>query len=183
MNDEIKKDINQIIEDTISILKKKEYAELKEISNHTTHNASIYGDKDAISIAVIIYSLFKLATKDFYDSKMDDVLITEFSKAKDALEKNNIPGYRMIIKKIFSIMERKDASIKKYLKEIFIQAQTAKGSRMYEHGISLAMAADMLGVSHWDLMSYVGKTGIAEASPMGENYKQRIAVARKIFGG
>ena len=51
----IKKDILSIISKTIAILKikeEKDIIELKELSNHTIHNASIFQDEDSVSIAI-----------------------------------------------------------------------------------------------------------------------------------
>ena len=51
MNDIIREDIIKILERVIDILAVKEtkdIIELKELSNHTIHNASIFQDKDSI---------------------------------------------------------------------------------------------------------------------------------------
>lgn len=65
MNDQVKEDILAVIRKVITAFRTKNYFDLRDISNQTTHSASIYGDEDAISIAVVIYSLFKIVSRDF----------------------------------------------------------------------------------------------------------------------
>ena len=63
MNDNVKRDILRTLNRTVEILKEKDVTdltELKELSNTTVHNASIYQDEDSVSVAVLIYSLSKI---------------------------------------------------------------------------------------------------------------------------
>ena len=184
MNDQVKEDILAVIKKVITAFRTKNYFDLRDISNQTTHSASMYGDEDAVSIAVIIYSLFKIVSRDFYDHSLDEEILGSFLRAYDALEKGNIPAFRQTMQRVFKNLSQKDPSIRRYLKSIVYHAQTVKSSRLYEHGISLASAAEILGVSHWDLMSYVGKTGIPESTPgtSADEMKRRLRFARSLFG-
>ena len=60
-------------------------------------------------------------------------------------------------------------------------AQIKKGSRLYEHGLSMAKSAEILGIGQWELMSYVGKTRIIDEEAVTTGVKKRLDVARKIF--
>lgn len=184
MNDQVKEDILAVIKKVIIVFRTKNYFDLRDISNQTTHSASMYGDEDAISIAVVIYSIFKIVSRDFYDHGLDDGILAQFLRAQQSLEKNNLSLFRQTLQSIFKNLSRQDPTLRRHLKSIIYHAQTVKGSRLYEHGVSLATAAQILGVSHWDLMSYVGKTGIPEATrdTGAEDMKRRIRFARSLFG-
>ena len=57
MDDIVKKDALQILNRVIEIVKikdEKDALELKELSNHTIHNASVFQDDASLSIAVLI---------------------------------------------------------------------------------------------------------------------------------
>ena len=45
-------------------LEKKDYIEIRSLSNQVIHHSSIHQDPDIISIAVIIYALSKLIERD-----------------------------------------------------------------------------------------------------------------------
>ena len=68
--------------------------------------------------------------------------------------------------------------------KVINKAKINKGSRIYEHGISIGRTSDLMGISQWELMSYVGKTNIED---IGETQKvtsvrKRIAIAKQLFG-
>ena len=80
---------------------------------------------------------------------------------------------------IFQLVSGIDKKLRLYVEEVINQAKIKKSSKIYYHGISLARAASMLGVSQWELMNYIGKTSITEFSP--GNVKKRLEFTRKIF--
>ena len=62
MNEIVKRDILAVLNDLAGILKVKEEsdaAQIKELSNHVIHNASIFQEEDSVSIAILIYALSK----------------------------------------------------------------------------------------------------------------------------
>ncbi|HLC80681.1 MAG TPA: hypothetical protein VJG31_02825, partial [Candidatus Nanoarchaeia archaeon] len=63
MNQVIREDLLKELDEVIEILKVREgadIAKLEEVSNHTIHDASVFQDIDAIQIAVLVYSLYKI---------------------------------------------------------------------------------------------------------------------------
>jgi len=183
MNDTIKEDIIFILSAVIDILKVKEekdITELKELSNHTIHNASIFQDEDSVSIAILVYSLSKVIEREVDELNYGNILFF-LEKAKDCLLKNKIDDYRKIIKKAFTVISGMDSKLKMYIEEVINQAQIKKGSKLYEHGISLARAAEILGISQWELMFYIGKTRITDKTKDAVNVKERLKFARGLF--
>ena len=183
MNETIQRDIIAILSDAIDILKVKEekdITELKELSNHTIHNASIFQDEDSVSVAILAYSLSKIIERKGYELDCRNILFF-LNKAKECLSQNRIDDYRKIIKKTFSIISGVDSKLKLYIEEVINQAQIKKGSKIYEHGVSLARAAEILGVSQWELMFYIGKTKIIDKTKETIDVKDRLKFARRLF--
>ena len=57
MHDILKKDIVTVLTRLSEIIKIKndtDFLELKELSNHVIHNASVFQDEDSVSVAVLI---------------------------------------------------------------------------------------------------------------------------------
>jgi hypothetical protein len=183
MNEIIKKDILSTISQTIEILKVKEerdIIELKQLSNHTIHNASIFQDEDSVSIAILIYSLSKVIEREFGKIEFEPIL-NILNSSYEYLKKDNFYGYRKTIKRLFNLISRVDTRLKLYIEEVVRQAQIKKGSQLYRHGISLARAAEILGISQWELMDYVGHTKITDATEEAIDIKSRLNFARRLF--
>ncbi len=178
MNEEIRKDLLAVIRDGKRIIKAEDSYALKELSNHTIHNASIFQDQYSISIAVIFYSLSKLIERCSFDTKRAIKLLDE---AEATLKAGDVTRYKQCIKNIFSFISSVDSKLKLYIEQVINQAQIKKSSGMYAHGISLAQAANVLGISQWELMNYVGKTSIADVSPGKVDVKKRLMFARTLF--
>jgi hypothetical protein len=180
MEDTVRNDIISVLKEVINLIKEEKYDEIKELSNHTIHNASIFQDHDSVSIAVIIYSMSKMIER---AEKNPAETAGRFSNlirdAVSLLEKSRIDEYETAIKKIFDSISKEDERLGTFIQEIIEQAEIKKGSKLYDHGISIARSAEVLGISQWDLMSYVGKTTITEAAPV--DVKKRIEFARSLF--
>jgi hypothetical protein len=182
MNDTIKKDILSIISKTIEILKVKDerdLVELKKLSNHTIHNASIFQDADSTSIAVLIYSLSKIIERKFWELDLRSIL-NLLNVASSHLKKDDAYEYRKTIRKLFSLISNIDSKLKLYIEEVIRQAQIKKGSQLYRHGISLARASEILGISQWELMNYIGHTKIADIEAKVDT-RSRLNFARRLF--
>jgi hypothetical protein len=166
MEESVKKDIITILRKTIPIIKEENVTALKELSNHTIHDASIFQDKDSILIAIIIYSLSKIIARsegrtDDWD-KVKDETIKEVERAETFLTNDREEDYRSKIKKLLRNIGKLDKMLSFYIEDIFEKARIIKGAKLYEHGLSIGRAADFLGISQWELMSYVGKTKIVD---------------------
>ncbi len=177
MNQQVKEDILSVLTLGRAVLERQDSAGLKELSNNTIHNASIFQDSDSVSIAVIFYSLSKIMERGRLDVKPFVKLIVD---ASAELNKNNFEGYEAVIKKTFEAISKTDQKLGLYISKVIEQAQIKKGSKLYDHGISLAQSASVLGISQWELMSYVGKTSIADS--VGRvDVRKRLDYARRMF--
>jgi len=176
MNPIIKKDILNVLRQTINIVKENQLFKLREISDHVIHNAAIFQDQYSITIAVTIYSMSKI-----YKNGVDSFILPHLQNAIDFLEVGNINGYENEIKQIIKDITKKNGKTKYYVQEVLERAQIKKASKMYEHGISLGQVADALGVSMWELMDYVGKTRIIDKFDYETNINERLEFTRGLF--
>lgn len=179
MNNIVKNDILKVLDLAISIIEKGNVSSLKELSNHTIHNSSIFQDTDSVNIAIIMYTLAKIFER---ENKIDKSIIHTLIKTKRSLFEDKFDEYKNYIDKIFRLISKEDLKIKKYVQEVISQAGVRKGSKIYEHGISMAKSAQILGVSQWDMMDYVGSTKIADSFSEPMNLRIRLKIARDIFG-
>ncbi|MBI2657898.1 hypothetical protein HYX08_04360 [Candidatus Woesearchaeota archaeon] len=183
MNDIIKKDILAVLSELAGILRVKEDSdiiEIKELSNHTIHNASIFQDEDSISVAVLIYSLSKIIER-----KQKEIdygrIISMLNSCISNLKNGNDEGFSKSIKSIFDFIRTMDERLKLYIHEVINQAQIKKGCKLCEHGISVARSAEVLGISQWELMHYIGKTTLIEQYSEPVNALKRLKIARSLF--
>ena len=182
MNEAVKQDILSLLDSVIGILASEEetdLVELEELSNKIIHSASIFQDEDSISIALLIYSLYKLIARGAEKEKIYSQINSMLKQARAALEGNQFETFRKKIKKIFDVLVRIDRKVSIYFQELLEKARLKKGSKIYEHGISIARVAQIMGISQWELMSYVGQTEIPEYGI--KDAKGRLQLARKLF--
>jgi len=180
MQPEIKKDIVEILSTVIEILKLGETGdsdEIKELSNHTIHNASTYQDEDSIAVAVLTYALAKLIARGVVLDKRMFILIR---KARDALQKDNDKIYKANMTLLFRDIRKLDEKLKLYIEHVIKHAEIKKGTKLYEHGLSMAKAAALMNINQWELMQYVGKQEIEV--PFGKiDLHSRLKLAKKLF--
>jgi len=176
---EVKTDILSILKEAVAAISDGDMMKLSELSNHTIHNASIFQDEDSISIAVVIYALSKIFGREH--GVVDKNILEQLRAASQSLERDNFGRFKDTIHEITKTISSLDSKLKLYIEEVVNQAQIRKGSKIYEHGISLARASEMLGISQWELMSYVDKTQIIDRAEKARKAKNRIIFTRRLF--
>ena len=186
MQDVIKRDILDAIRQVVPALKKGNSYELNKLSNVTLHNAGVFQDQDSIAVGVLVYSLSKI-----YDrprlrdkpalEKLRIKVVNHLKEAQRELQQNQLKGYNRWIKKIFQDIGSFEKKFGMYITEALKQAKIKKGGRVYEHGISAGKAASLMGVSKWDLMSYLGATKLHEKVKNVVSIDERVSLARRLF--
>jgi len=177
----IKEDILSVLDKAIGIIKSKESPaqDLSELSDHVIHDASIFQDEDSVSIAVLIYALANVIQY-CHEKKISYAnLVKGIEKAHSQLSGDNIPGYRVTIRKCFDQIKSIDEKLKVYVQEVLDRARIKKGSKLHQHGISIAKAAEILGLTQWELQDYVGKQKYFDIKEIST--KKRLKTAREIF--
>ncbi len=183
MNNEIpekvRQDILSMLKEALDLLKTEQHHELTEISNHVIHNASIFQDEDSLGAAIAIYALAKTVQrcceKEISHSSLRPIL----SSAYERLRKNDFAGYRAAIKNLMNEIRKLDSRLKLFVEEVITKSKIKKGSKLHEHGLSVAKISELTGVSQWELMQYLGKT--ITYVPEGRPVLERLKIARELF--
>lgn len=178
MEEVVRQDILEVLGQSIAALKEGDSFKVKELSNNVIHNASIFQDEDSLGIAVLMYALSKVMERGRLDLAEVERLL---ERAKSALEAYNFENYRMAIKFAVRKISEADSRLKLFVSNVIEQAQLKKGSRIAMHGVSVSRTANMLGISRWELMQYLGRTTFHEETVETVSVQGRLALARKVF--
>src|SRR3989339_1352530 len=119
----VRNDALQILNKVIEILETKEEKgtmELKELSNNTIHNASVFQDECSVSIAVLIYALSKIIERnpEFDYSRVLNLL----KEARYNLENDKEDEFHATIKRLFSEISKLDSKIRLYVQKVINQS-------------------------------------------------------------
>jgi hypothetical protein len=177
----IKEDVLKALGDAINALKGNDYSELTRISDHTTHNISIYQDTDSLSTAILIYSLSKIVQRCSETSCPIPQFVPVLQKAYDGLEADKFGAFNRAYEEAFELIKSHDARLKMYIEEVLSKARVKKGQKLAQHGLSLSRISDMLGISQWELQSYVGKTVTEDFNERKMPAIRRLKMAREMF--
>jgi hypothetical protein len=143
-------------------------AKLNELSNGTIHSATVSQNPINTIIAVLAYAFSKVFSRDNYQ-RMEgwdvfrDSLLTNLSLMIVAAERGDSEGVILGAGKIRHSLNSISSRLKFYIKEIFRKAEINKAFKLYEHGLSSEKTAKLLGISLWELASYIGQSNISEA--------------------
>jgi len=189
MDNGVKKEIIDVLRNSVEAIKNDDIKTLRDLSNKVINSSSVFQDEDVISIAVLTYSLSKIFERTDYRKYPSWHLFFEtatnsLTEALFDLENNNLKNFENRMKSILDVIDRLDNKLKNYIKDVISNAQIVRGSRLYEHGLSLGRTAELLGISKWDLLEYAGRTGIAdirEGLTLSED--KRLRIARGLFNG
>jgi hypothetical protein len=177
----------RILKETRAALERNDSFNIRGLSNQTINTASLAQDPDNIAVAVIVYSLSKIVERLDYRQlpgwkKFYSNVLLYLDKSIKDIENKDYIRFREDFKMIRGSIENLSGKLKKYVKEVFRNADISKASRIYEHGISMEQTASLLGISQYELAEYAGRTGIPD---MPENYtrdtKSRIKLAMGLF--
>ena len=187
MKESIRKDILHVLKDSLKAIQDNDALKLREVSDHIIHDCTVSQEDEVISVAVIIYSLSKIFDKwknrsDKKWIKFRNNTIADLEKAFQALNEGNITNYKPIMQGFFKNIGTMDDKLGMYINRVIDQAKIKKGSRVYEHGLSLSRAAKILDVSIWELMNYLGNTKIVDQDPvLTKRVKDRLIFTRGLF--
>ena len=185
--EDTKKDVLDALSETIESLENRQYADLHMISDHLLHAITIHQEKTLVDLSIAIYAVNKILEKEKYANhpKVKDFvkkMLHLFKDMKKSVQKNDYLSFEKLLAEALASLQTFGRSIKFYVDDLLHFAKIKKGTKLYEHGISLGKAAELVGVAKWDLMPAIGETASHEqlAAPKDVN-KKRIAFTEKIF--
>ena len=177
----IKKSLDSLLKAAQRAINKNDMKKLELLSEKSIYDAMIYQDEDSLSLAVVLFAISKLIKRETEDTEYPSDLRNYLASAQFSLNEGNADEYRDKVKKTVEFIASTDKQFKLYVEKVMEKAQIKKGSSLYERGISVARAADFLGIGQWELMSYIGKTKIHDKSDEATRVGERIRIARGLF--
>ncbi len=182
------KNILRILKESKTALDRGDSSEMRSLSNQTINTASLTQDPDNIAVAVMIYSLSKIIEREDYRGlKGWGTFYKLFTSALDKsiidIERKDEEKFRKDFEMIRKAINKISGKLRKYVEEVFRQAEINKASRIHEHGLSMEQTANLLGITMYELAEYVGKTGISEV-PENKTLSvhERIKLALEFLG-
>ncbi|MBT4446275.1 hypothetical protein HOA92_03385 [archaeon] len=178
MRQSLTKDIGKII----TILQRNDALtakDLKDLSNHVINDVALYKNTDAATLAILIYSIYKSIL--CIEANKHDEVVRGLQILQSNLKLKQFTKYNSSMKQLFTLLKECDSRIKNHIQDVFYAAKIKKGTNLMERGLSIARAADLMGVSRWDVMQYGGSNVAVEQHSESWPASKRIALARKIF--
>ena len=179
MEEVVRQDIMDVLKQGVEAIHQGDSFKVKELSNNVIHDASIFQDEDSIGIAVLMYALSKVMERGRLDSGEISTLLQRASKALDV---QDIDGFRTALRLAIRKVAEADSRLKIFVNSVIEQAQIKKACKICQHGVSVARTANVLGISRWELMQYLGKTMFQEGYPETVSAMDRLALVRKVIG-
>ena len=182
MQPTIRKTLIQALNKTIQILQTKEakdLGELQALSDELIEDVAVYKDLDVVSLAVLIYSFFKVMVD--IKPKEYQKLVAELKLAKKYLEQEDFGKYNDNVKKVDGPVRPCNAKIKMHLQDVMHAARIKKSASLLKKGLSIGQAGGLMGLSNWDLQQYVGKTTFMDQHIEVRPALSRLKTAMKIF--
>lgn len=179
--------ILRILKETKRLVEEDKANELKALSNQTIHSATISQDADNVVVAVLVYSLGKVMEREHYRDmegwdEFYSAVVKNLGEAVKNLESNNVDGARKNLGMIRNSLNKIEGDLGRYIKDVFRKAEINKAFKLYENGLSSEATAELLGVSLWDLASYIGQSHIGDAKiAISMPVKDRVKIAEDIF--
>jgi len=182
------KNVLNILQAAKNLVEQDNAQDLKTLSNQTVHSATISQDGDDVVVAVLIYSLGKIMERDHYRemegwTAFYESVTKNLGLAIKALEKDDVDSMRVYLGKIRNSLNEISGDLSRYIKDVFKKAEINKAFKLYEHGLSTEKTAELLGVSLWDMASYIGQSHIGDAKiAITMPAKDRVKIAEDMFG-
>ena len=177
MEEKVRRGIMRFLRELIAAAGKSDSYRLKNLSNANVRDEIAFQDEDSLTISVVAYALSKIIWK----TERKAAIIFRLRDALVALNSGNYVKYRLTIKTLIKGIEIEDSGFRKFVSGIFERAKIKKGCSLCESGTSMSRAADMLGVSKWELAGYLGRSRAAGLVSERVTTGQRFALARRLF--
>ena len=180
--------VSRVLREAFKAIKDNDWTTLKNLSNSTIHSATIHQDSINIVVAVLVYSTSKILQRENYQQmpgwkEFYASLLKNWEMMVKASEKKDMD---LVVEKAGEVrnsLNKIEGDLGSYIREVFKKAEINKAFKLYEHGLSSAQTAELLGISLWDLASYIGQSSISEARiNMSMPVQERIKRTEEFFG-
>ena len=179
--------VSKVLKEAFRAIKDNDWTTLKKISNTTIHSATVHQDSMNIIIAVLVYATSKILQRENYQKmsgwkEFHSSLLKNWEVMVKASEKKDMKIVVQSAGDVRNALNKIEGDLGSYIKEVFRKAEINKAFKLYEHGLSSAQTAELLGISLWDLASYIGQSSINEARiNMSMPVQDRIKKTEEFF--
>lgn len=181
MDTEVRVKLLQLLEASLFSIAKENAQQLNKLSDDAVQLASAYDDKFALRLAVLIYASSKLLGRCSFERGVCAGIQKGLLRAKQYLEIGRLSSFERELQKLLKLILSTDKKVPMFVDHILDSAQAKKGVGMHEKGMSIARAAELLGISRWELMKYAGVRRIPDSESLPVNIKDRLNFARRLF--
>lgn len=162
--------------------------ELKSLSNQAIDSVAVSQDADNLIVAVLVYSLGKVMERGHYRGmegweKFYADVLKNLGEAVGRIESEDVEGAREDLGQIRNSLNEVEGDLGIYIGDVFRKAEINKAFKLYEHGLSSESTAKLLGVSLWDMASYIGQSHVGDAKvAVSMPEEKRVRIAEEFFG-
>jgi hypothetical protein len=182
MKETVRQSLIKDITKSIVVLEKNDSStamDLKTLSEHVVGDVALYKNMDAVTLAILIYSMYKSIL--CISASKHPEFIKGLKILQSSLQEKKFNKYNTAMKHLFTLLKNCDSRIKTHIHDVFYAAKIKKGTDLMERGLSIARAADLMGVSRWDVIHYGGSNVITQSHTESWPATKRLALAKKIF--
>lgn len=145
--------------------------ELRSLSDKIMADGFVRKDSQQVRLAVVAHALSKIAEKDYYKRKKE--FWNGFVQSMEDLLPRLAEGERLL-DKLEQVIIKLDEHFGRYKNDIIHHSQIKRGSTLYAWGMSLTMAAELVGVPEYELLMQVGRTKIVDEEGLGRPVSKRL---------
>ncbi len=185
---EVIKDMRSIITRTIESFNHFDAEEIMMLSDHIIHSASIYQTRTILKFAITIYSIGKIIArgkvKRFPQQAWNEFVNNtrrELNHVLISLDNNDEKELNTHLNHLQKEVMKLDESFLRYASHVIDRAKLKKGTKLFEHGVSLKRVAELFNFNEWDLRLYAGQTRILERDNEKSNVKERLNKIKEFF--
>lgn len=162
--------------------KTKNIKRIKTVEKRCTEELVLGFDRDLFNTALLCFMIIKLLAKERYSKHPYIVKVDQyFGNLRDHIKEQDYIGMRRVVNKMIKLINTLDEADKKYINELAYNGRVKIGAKLYSQGLSLSRAAQLTGADKFDILSYVGKTLMADRVKTYKSISQRIKEIEDIF--
>jgi len=155
------------VRNLLSAFSASDARKMRSLGNRLIGDAAFENSKALAEVALVAYSLHKLATKEHVSGHdkwplLKRRVLASLKNAVRQLEKGDEQGFEKTMKGIVKDISSMDAKIGNFAQNIFEKARVKYASNAYSFGLSLSQAAELTGANKKHLLEYVGATRILD---------------------
>ncbi len=178
--------ISELAQKIRSAYKKRDARKLKKVYHQCLNELVIEFDYHIFRLALISYMLTKLVTKPrYWRSESIRRYLSRIDSAFNQVIRGGIRhDYQKISKgldRILELVNSLDAEDQRYVNSLVEGGKVKIAATLYAKGLSLSRVADLTRVDKHKILSYVGKTTMADKVESGITMQMRLNKLRRML--